>query len=322
MLQRSPPAPREDKWKPKIGLALGSGVARGWAHIGVLRALARHRVEPDIYVGASIGALVGGVSLAGQLDELEDWVRRLTRRRLVTLMDFKMRSGALIGGERLARELEMQLGETLIQDLPKPFVAVAADLVNGHEIWLRDGSLVKALRASYALPGVFPPLHYNHHWMVDGALVNPIPVSVCTALGADITIAVTLQEDFLGKVRQPGSTIPTVAGFDLLDGVPGAETQVEQARRNPLTRRVLRRQPGHPSLFGTMVSSLAILQDRVSRARLAADPPDMLIKPRVGHIGLLEFDRAAELIAAGEEAVERALPRLQAVLDSIGTEPE
>ena len=306
-----------DLWKPKIGLALGSGVARGWAHIGVLRGLQKHGLQPDIYVGASIGALVAGVALAGRLDDLEAWARKLNRRRVVTLMDFKMRSGSLIGGERLAHELRNYLGETKIEELPREFVAIAADLVNGHEIWMREGSLVDAIRASYALPGVFPPLYLNHHWMVDGALVNPVPVSVCTALGADITIAVTLQGDFLGKVRQPGAKIPTVAGFDLLDGVAGAETQVEEARRSPVARRAFRRQRGHPSLFGTMVSSLAILQDRVTRARLAADPPDVLIKPRIGHIGLLEFDRASEMIAAGEEAVDHAMPRIRDVFESI-----
>ena len=304
-------------WKPKIGLALGSGVARGWAHIGVLHGLARHGIEPDIVAGASIGALVGGIGLAGHLPVLEDWARGLNRRRIVTLLDFKMRSGALIGGERLAAMLMRHIGDTLIESLPKPFVAVAADLTTGHEIWLQDGSLSTALRASYALPGIFPPLHHDHRWMVDGALVNPIPVSVCTALGADITLAVSLQDEFLGKVRSQGSPVPTIAGFDLLEGVAGAEEEVEAARRNPLSRRIFRRQPGHPSLFGTMVSSLAILQDRVARARMAADPPDVIIKPRVGHVGLLEFDRAAELIEAGEDAVERALPRFRDVLVSV-----
>jgi NTE family protein len=304
-------------WKPKIGLALGSGVARGWAHIGVLHGLARHNIRPDIISGASIGALVGGVHLAGHLPALEDWARSLNRRRIVSLLDFKMRSGALIGGERLAAMLTKYIADVQIESLPIPFVAVAADLVNGHEIWMREGSLANALRASYALPGIFPPLHHDHRWMVDGALVNPIPVSVCTALGADITIAVSLQDEFLGKARHESSPIPTIAGFDILDGVVGAEAEVETARRNPLSRRVFRRQPGHPSLFGTMVSSLAILQDRVARARLAADPPDVVIKPRVGHVGLLEFDRAAELIEAGEQAVERSLPRFRDVLTSL-----
>ena len=304
-------------WRPKIGLALGSGVARGWAHIGVLHGLAKHGIEPDIIAGASIGALVGGVHLAGHLPALEAWACSLNRRRIVTLLDFKMRAGALIGGERLAGMLNHYIADINIESLPKPFVAVAADLTTGHEIWLREGRLSTALRASYALPGIFPPLHHDHRWMVDGALVNPIPVSVCTALGADITIAVTLQDEFLGKVRREGSPIPTIAGFDLLDGVSGAEEEVEKARHNPLSRRVFRRQPGHPSLFGTMVSSLAILQDRVARARLAADPPDVVIKPRVGHVGLLEFDRAAELIEAGENAVERSLPRYRDVLQAV-----
>jgi NTE family protein len=304
-------------WQPKIGLALGAGAARGWAHIGVLHGLLKHGLKPDIVVGSSIGALVGGVYLAGELEALEDWARALNRRRIVTMLDFKMHTGGLIGGGSLAAKLERHLGDTLIEDLPQPFVAVASDLINGHELWLKEGRLVDALRASYALPGIFPAVHLNHHWMVDGALVNPVPVSVCTALGADLTIAVSLQGDFLGKVKRPNSRSKApLPVLDQLDGAGGAVPEVK-IRQKQGAQGFFHRQAGHPSLVGTMVSSLSILQDRLARARLAADPPDVLIEPRVGQVGLLEFDHAAELIAEGEAAVERALPKIKDVLDSL-----
>ena len=318
MLHRS--AKDMQAWQPKIGLALGAGAARGWAHIGVLHGLLKHGIKPDIVVGSSIGALVGGVYLAGELAALEEWARGLNRRRIIAMLDFKMHTGGLIGGGRLAAKLERHLGDLQIENLPKPFVAVASDLINGHELWLREGRLVEALQASYALPGIFPAIHLNHHWMVDGALVNPVPVSVCTALGADLTIAVSLQGDFLGKVKRPSNrTSPPPPVFDLLDGAGGAVPEVKARRGKQGAQGFFRRQSGHPSLVGTMVSSLSILQDRLARARLAADPPDILIEPRVGQVGLLEFDHAAELIAEGEAAVERALPKIKDVLDSLLT---
>jgi NTE family protein len=305
-------------WKPKIGLALGSGAARGWAHIGILHGLKKHGIEPDIVVGSSIGALVGGVYLAGALVALEEWACSLNRRRIIAMLDFKMHTGGLIGGGRLAAKLERHLGDMRIEDLPRPFVAVASDLINGHELWLREGRLVDALQASYALPGIFPAVHLNHHWMVDGALVNPVPVSVCNALGADLTIAVNLQGDFLGKVKRPTNKVsPSPPAFDLLDGTGGAVPEIKIRSGRHSSHGFFRRQSGHPSLVGTMVSSLSILQDRLARSRLAADPPDILIEPRVGQVGLLEFDHAAELIAEGEAAVERALPKIKDVLDSV-----
>ena len=305
------------KWQPKIGLALGAGAARGWAHIGVLHGLEKNGLKPDIVVGSSIGALVGGLYLAGELDALEAWARGLNRRRIIAMLDFKMHTGGLIGGGKLAAKLERHIGDRLIEDLPRPFVAVASDLLNGHELWLREGGLLKALQASYALPGIFPAVQLNHHWMVDGALVNPVPVSVCTALGADLTIAVTLQGDFLGKVKRPGTHPQLPPAFDLLEGLGGAEVEPKSSHKKRGAPGFFRRHSGHPSLVGTMVSSLSILQDRLARSRLAADPPDVLIEPRVGQIGLLEFDHAAELIAEGEQAVERAMPKIKDVLDSL-----
>ena len=297
--------------RPRIGLALGAGVARGWAHIGVIRALKKLGIEPDIVTGTSVGALVGGCYLAGHLDTLEEWTRNLSRMKIVSYLDLRVRSGGLISGGRLVAEMNKHMGDKRIEDLPMPFAAIATDLVTGHEVWLRTGPLVESLRASFSLPGVFPPICIDQRWLVDGALVDPVPVSACRALGAEMVIAVNLNADILGKARKPGATIATAAGFDLiqvLDEEQAHETPPPPSRLNALTRRVFTREYDGPSLFGVMVSSLGIITDRIGRTRLAGDPPDVQIAPRLGHVGLLEFDRAAEALDEGAAATERAVP--------------
>ncbi len=296
-----------------IGLALGAGIGRGWAHIGVLRALLERGVNPDIISGTSIGALVGGAWLAGHLDTLEDWARSLTKIRMLGYMDFKMRRGGLIGGNRLLALLREHLGGIAITDLDRPFVALATDMVTGHEVWLNDGPLVDAVRASFSLPGIFPPVAVDDRWLVDGALVNPVPVNAVARLGARMTIAVNLNYDLLGRVLPPGEHVPRAAGFDVLD-MQDDNAAVRAAKKSTIARRLFRREAGEPSVFGAMVAAFNISQDRLSRSRLAAEPPDVHITPRIGHVGPLEFDRADELISAGEEAVERAWPDLQAAL--------
>lgn len=300
---------------PRIGLALGGGVARGWAHIGVLRALERAGIRPDIVCGTSIGALVGAVHLAGKLDVLEAWARSLSRLKIVTYLDFRVAGGGMIGGNRLMGAMRQHLGNVAIEDLPVPYTCVATDLVTGHEVWLRSGNLVDALRASISLPGVFSPVELNERWLIDGALVNPLPVSVCRAMGAQMVVAVNLNADLIGRTRAPGQRIPRAAGFDLLNELPIAGQAAPHGLGGWL-KSVFGREHDAPSLFGVMVQSLNILQDRVTRSRLAGDPPDVSITPRLGHIGLLEFDRADEVIAEGEAAVERARGELA---DAIAT---
>lgn len=301
--------------RPKIGLALGGGVARGWAHIGALRALKRYGIEPDVICGASVGAVVGGMMLAGKLDALEEWVLSLNRLRIVSYLDLRIRSGGLIGGQRLINEMRRHIGDVRIEDLPTPFAAVATDLITGHEVWLQEGGLSESLRASFSLPGVFPPVERDGRMLIDGALVNPVPVSVCRALGAQLVIAVNLSADLIGKARKPGSLVPTAAGFDLLKVVEeGAPAMRAFSPVGALAQRIFRRENEGPSLFGVMVSSLSIVMDRITRSRLAGDPPDVHIAPRLGDVGLLEFDRAQHCIAEGEAAVERALPELHDAL--------
>jgi NTE family protein len=248
--------------------------------------------------------------LAGKSEELETWAKSLTRLRMISYMDFRVRNGGMIGGRHLVDALRQNVGEIRIEDLGVPFAAVATDLVTGHEVWLREGDLVDAMRTSFSLPGVFEPMQHNDRWLVDGALVNPVPVSVCHALGAQMTIAVNLNADILGKERRAGAIIPTVAGFDLLNELNEHEEAAKRSRIGSLAKRIFRREPTHPSMFGVMISSLGIVQDRISRSRLAGEPPDVHITPRLGTVGLFEFDRADEIIAEGEAAVERVLPDL------------
>ena len=292
--------------RPLIGLALGAGVARGWAHIGVMRALERNHIIPDIVSGCSSGALVAGAYLSGHLDDLEEWARSLSTIKMFGFLDFKVRSSGLIGGGRLYEELQNSLGNARIEDLDRPLICVATDMTTGHEVWLRQGVLTEAIRASYALPGVFPPAEWNGRWLVDGALVNPCPVSPLPAFGARMTIAVNLNADVLGRIVPPGDAVPRVSGLDVLNATE--EENISSFKDSTLARRLFRREPNKPSLSGVMVAALGIMQDRLSRSRMAGDPPDVVIGPRIGHIGPMEFDRADELIAEGEAAVEKSLP--------------
>lgn len=295
-----------DKTQPNIALALGGGVARGFAHIGVIRALIKHGFEPDMIAGTSIGAVVGGAFLAGRMDVLEKWALSLNRLRIVSYLDFKLNSGGLIGGDKLMKLLNKHLGETQVSDLDRRFLAVATDMTTGHELWLREGKLKDILRASFSLPGVFPPVKVGKQFLIDGALVNPLPVSACRAYNPKMIIAVDLNADLISRNLHTDEDIPKAAGFDIKD-IPQKGLK---SRMNLFSRKIFGRNTNEPSIFGTMVSSLSIVLDRTTRSKLAGDPPDIHIKPRIGHIGLMEFDRAEELIKEGEDAVERMLPEL------------
>ena len=282
---------------PRIGLALGAGAARGWAHIGALHELTAMGLVPDVVVGSSIGALVGGCFAAGRLDELESFARSLNRRRVFGLLDFSFSGAGLIGGDRLRVRLQESIGAMRIEDLPMRFAGVATELGTGHEVWLRRGSLIDAMRASYALPGVFEPVRLGRRWLIDGAVVNPVPVSVARALGAERVVALSIAIDGTGR------------GATRHDGV---ETDLAEDEAPPAARRVgglLRRGrsgASAPGLASVMVNAFNITQDRLMRSRLAGDPPDVLVNLKCGQIGVFEFDRAEELIALGREAVRRA----------------
>jgi NTE family protein len=291
--------------RPTIGLALGGGAARGFAHIGVIRALEAHGIVPDVIVGTSIGAVVGGCYAAKEMDNLDSWARTLTVRGVLSYLDISLSGSGLIGGGHLAAQLETGLKESRVEDLPIRFAAIATEFNTGHEIWLTRGRLSDALRASYSLPGIFPPVLIGGRWLVDGALVNPVPVSAARALGARLVIAVNLNSDLFGR-----GTIIANHGPDEND-ITAEPPKVNGFRRMFGGERSLRRQlfgrRGRPGLPTVMVEAFNVMQDRITRARLAGDPPDVLISPRLGGIGWFDFHRAAEAVAIGSEATTKAL---------------
>lgn len=291
----------------RIGLALGSGAARGWGHIGVIRALAAHGIRPQLVCGSSMGALIGAAFVGGHLDGLADWAARLTNRQVLRLMDFSLSSGGLIQGGRLMDELAGFVADVPIESLPVTYAAVAADLDSGKELWLREGPLPLAVRASMALPGLFAPVCREGRWLVDGGLVNPVPVSTCRALGADVVIGINLNGSLAGRKAR-------FAGRETRLSLSLPENEFFQRISEglaPLRERVQAwlpedEEPRRPNLFEVMAGSIDIMQDRLTRNRLAEDPPEVLIEPRVGHMGLMEFDRATEAMEEGEAAVELA----------------
>lgn len=301
--------------RPTIGLVLGGGAARGWSHIGVLRVLEREGIVPDVIAGCSIGAVVGGCYAAGKLDEIEAFALMLTKRRVMGLLDFHIRGSGLIAGDRLARLLMRDLSDRRIEDLRIRFATVATELGSGHEIWLTRGSLVDAMRASYALPGVFDPVKLGGRWLVDGALVNPVPVTVARAFGADLVICVNLN----GEVRLRGGTVIQSHGSEAVeDQIVEEVTQPSSHRRffgfwKDSYKRA-ERPPGSPGISGVMIDAFNIIQDRISRSRLAGDPPDLVVTPKTSMIGLFEFHRAAECIELGRNAAERIVPDLREAL--------
>ena len=301
--QADPPAePARRGGKPRIGVALGAGVARGWAHIGALRELSDMGITPDVVVGASIGAVVGGCFAAGRLDELEGFARSLTKRSVFNLIDVSFRGGGLMGGDKLRARLESSLGQKRIENLPVRFVAVATEMRTGHEVWLKSGLMVNAMRASYALPGIFEPVKIGGRWLFDGAIINPVPVNVARAFGADWVLALGVAGE-----GPNGAT-----HLEIADEEDEPElTQEPRAGRLWWLRRSPARAEGSPPNVATvMVDTFNITQDRIMRSRLAGDPPDHMIMMKTKPIGLFEFHRAAELIEIGRASVRKAAPEL------------
>jgi NTE family protein len=266
--------------KPHIGIALGAGSARGWAHIGVLRTLLEAGIVPELVCGTSIGALVGAVYADDEITELERWVTALTWRKVVGFFDLTFGSG-LMKGEKLFNDLRGNFLNKRIEELRRPFAAVATDLANGREVWLRDGPVAEIVRASIAMPGLFTPCAWNDQLLVDGALVNPVPVSLARAMGADFVIAVDLSSSIIGQY----------------------------------VRKTAHRQAKTPNMAEVINGSLNIMSVRITRSRMAGDPPDAVIQPRLGELGLLDYHRGAEAIAEGRAAAESIIPQIKRLFD-------
>jgi NTE family protein len=297
----------------KIGLALGSGAARGWSQIGVFEGLAALGIVPDVVCGTSIGALVGAAFVTGKLPALKDRMENFGRRHVAAMFDVRLSTGGLIEGKRIENLLD-ELGISGdIETFTTRYAAVATDLRKGREVWLQKGPIGRAVRASIAMPGILSPAINDaaDGWLIDGGLVNPVPVSVARALGAEIVIAVDLNSELVGRrfTKTNSRAIATTTA-------PAVAAQAPQWLKEtvgPVLERVLQPGPDYPSYFEVLANSLNIMQDRITRARLAGDPPDVLLCPRLGEFSWLDFHRANEAIAEGSACVRAAEPMIRRV---------
>ena len=301
-----------EQTEPVIGIALGSGSARGWAHIGVLRALEEMGIRPTIISGCSIGALVGSAYATGQLAQMERWASGLDWKDILSYLDISLLDGGFMRGEKLMQYAQQFIGGYQIEALPLQYAAVATDLENGREVWLREGDLLQAVRASMSLPGLFSPQKRGNRWLVDGGLVDPVPVSLCRAMGADVVIAVNLNGDIVGKHlrrkhhKAPLDTLGEAAQQSgLWSKLSDQISNSLQQQKNALMTQLLGDSLHSPGLFDVMASSINIMQDRITRSRMAGDPPDVLISPQLADLGLMEFDQATAAIQEGRDSVER-----------------
>ncbi len=277
---------------PVVGLALGSGSARGWAHLGILEGLEEIGIHPQVVAGTSIGALVGAVYVSGQLREFSDWVQKLSSRDVFGLLDFTL-SGGMVKGQRLFGFFEEKHKNPLIESLERRYVSVCTEMRSGREVWITRGPILPAARASCAIPGIFSPVQFEDRWMLDGGLVNPVPVSAARALGADVVIAVNLNAQLVGAhVSLPNRQA-------VAEAVPKTDRSFWQRATEYLSSG----DDGRPSVFDVMAASVNIMQDRITRSRMAGDPPEITLVPMLEDFALMDFHRAAEAIREGRRLV-------------------
>ena len=297
-----------------IGLALGSGSSRGWAHIGIINELAKLGIAPDIVCGTSVGAMVGAAYAMGNLEKLEAWACSVTKLDVARFLDINTSMTGFVHTERFHAYLNENIAsdDDIIEDLSKTYAAVSTDLESGREVWLTQGSIIQAVWSSMAMPGLFPAIRNEHRWLVDGGLVNPVPVSVCRALGADIVIAVNLNGDIVGKhLEKP---IPEKNSNNSI--TEKISELVKEYTNLSFFDEDVKNIERPPSLLNAIAASVNITQDRITRSRMAGDPPDIMFSPRLSDIGLLELYRAEEAIMEGRRCVQRKIPELK---DIIGT---
>jgi len=305
---------------PCIGVALGSGGARGWAHVGVLQRLQEMGVPVACVAGSSIGAVMGAAFAAGRIDVVEDLAREMDWRRVAALFfEVSFPRAGLVSGKRIQQLLQDIVGVDRIEDLPLPFAAVAADLHTEAQVILASGGLVDAIRASIAIPGIFVPVRHAAHDLIDGGMINPLPIDVARLLGAESVIAVdvnlraglgcplAIQDARTG--RSPASRDLAAILAHVGEHLPPLHGAMADAMQ-----RWLHREPRELNIFEVLTRSVRIAENQITRSCLKTDPPTILIQPAVGSIDTLDFHHAAPAIAAGRAATDAVADQIRALL--------
>ena len=301
-------------WKTskKIGLALGSGSARGWAHIGVIQALSEAGINIDYIAGTSIGALVGAVFASGKIDALAEVVLQFDWKKIINFFDVVLPKSGLIDGKKISDFVRSLVDGVNIEELSIPFCAVSTDIGTGREVAINSGDIIEAVRASISVPGIFTPFKKNNTVLVDGGLVNPVPVSAVRNMGADFVIAVDLNHDI---VKKRGSGDKTFFPDPYISKTEKKETQ-ETEKKNKISEILNKRlvsvdfsgmsymkqwtsRESLPNIFDVLIVSINIMEKQITAAKLKDNPPDILIQPNLGHLKFLEFNRADEAIIEG-----------------------
>ena len=306
---------------PKIGLALGSGGARGWAHIGVLRRLQELGLKPQCVAGTSVGAIVAALYASDSIESMEDLAAHLDWKQVAQMLfEVNFPRSGLLTGKNVMQMLKSIIPVRAVSSLRIPYAAVATDLENEKEVLLRSGNLFDAIRASIGIPGIFTPTRLNGKLLVDGGLVNPLPVSVCRIMGADFVIAidVNLRAAPLKRkpVKKPQPATPPQSIANLLASLSKLMTQLSSSPESTSHRWIAppKNEVDPLSIFDVLTRSFRLVENQITRRELALNPPDILIQPEVGDIMTLDFHRGPEAIAAGIRAVDEVLPQLQQLL--------
>lgn len=294
-----------------IGLALGSGAARGWAHIGVIRALTEAGIDIKYVAGTSIGSLVGAAFALDKTDVLEDFARQLDWKQIMSFLDVTFPRSGIIDGEKITGFFRGHVREMNLEELPLPYCAVATDLTACREVVLTEGDLIEAIRASISVPGIFTPVKKNGGFLVDGGLVNPVPVSAARNMGADYVIAVDLNRDRVDR-RSTTSIDPVAPSTEYAAGgrlrnkwrIAQARNKKHIESSSPAASqgRLWMQRNTVPNIFDVLTTSINIMEAQITATRLATEPPDLLIQPKLGNIRFLEFHRAEEAIDEGYRA--------------------
>jgi NTE family protein len=283
-----------------ISLVLGSGGARGLAHIGVIRWLEENGYAIKSVSGCSMGALIGGIYGCGKLDEFAEWVRAVDKLDIVRLLDVSVGKGGFVDGDRIINVLKELVGDQLIEDLPIQFTAVAADIVREKEIWINDGSIFDAIRASISLPLFFTPFDFRGTLLLDGGILNPVPIAPTFKDDTDLTVAVNLGAKPVAESAAPVETKPASdASSNLRSKI--SQFVDEFKEKNPITKN------GNWAMLDIVDQTFDAMQGAIARQKLAAYPPDAVISIPRNACGTLEFDRADEMIALGYKAAQEQL---------------
>lgn len=314
-----------------VGLVLGSGASRGWAHIGVIEALQDANIPIDFLAGCSVGAYIGALYASGSLGSLKQFLLKMDGKKIFSYFDIVFpRSGLLNGSKRVHELFSIHTDAQTFDDLNIPLVMVATDLERGKKVVLKSGNIIEALRATMSYPGLFAPVRIKDRWLVDGGLVDPVPVGMARAMGAGIVIAVDLNSRIVSRPKlrplAPGNkkdrkqfqklgTKKTESRNELVKGMADFYESIENSLKIK-TSELLRRDSPTPDIIETVTTSIGIMQERITRINLAVDQPDILIQPRLGELKMMNFDQVIHSIEEGYIGVQEKLKDIQTLLAS------